>query len=392
MRMTSMLPRLLLALTALSVPLNAIHIPVETRLVPTARLVENLERDLKANPRNIQTVLNLARLYAMAYALKVGALPATDKNPEKVERPYYEPVDSLVPARTVTKASSAEQEAAAQEQLKKSIQYYESALALDQTNLIAGLGHAWTLEQAGQTNRAIGSYRVVIAQAWPSEQKATGAGVGKRFFTEEAAGYLIKLLDPVKNKDEIADLQARRDKLRALPRAITPIAIPLEEDVTVQGIVDSRARVRFDADGSGLARDWSWITPDAGWLVYDADDRGSITSALQWFGGVTFWLFWTNGYEALRALDDDGDGELRGGELRHLAIWRDRNRNGVSEAGEVDSLAAHHIVALSCAFEIGDGIQVAASSPRGVTFASGQTRWTVDVILKETGVRRQETE
>jgi hypothetical protein len=61
-------------------------------------------------------------------------------------------------------------------------------------------------------------------------------------------------------------------------------------------------------------------------------------------------LFWSNGYEALRALDDNGDGELRGAELRKLAIWRDRNQNGVSEKGEVSPLTAHGIAALSCAY------------------------------------------
>jgi hypothetical protein len=57
----------------------------------------------------------------------------------------------------------------------------------------------------------------------------------------------------------------------------------------------------------------------------------------------TGWLFWSNGYEALRALDDNGDGELRGAELWKLAIWRGRNQNGVSEKGEVSPLTAHGI-------------------------------------------------
>ena len=79
----------------------------------------------------------------------------------------------------------------------------------------------------------------------------------------------------------------------------------------------------------------------AGWLVYDADGGSCITSALQWFGNVTFWLFWPNRYAALAALDDNHDGELAGGEIAHLAIWRDANMNGVSEPGEVLPLSAH---------------------------------------------------
>ena len=70
---------------------------------------------------------------------------------------------------------------------------------------------------------------------------------------------------------------------------------------------------------------------------------------------MTFWLFWSNGYEPMRALDDNADGELSGAELQHLAIWHDRNRDGVSDAGEVRPLAAHGIVALSCGYVDGDG-------------------------------------
>ena len=166
-----------------------------------------------------------------------------------------------------------------------------------------------------------------------------------------------------------------------MPRAITPIAIPLTDDLPATAIVDRLARVRFDADGSG-PREWTWITPEAGWLVYDAEGRGTITSALQWFGNVTFWLFWSNGYEPMRALDDNGDGELSGAELRHLAIWHDRNRDGVSDAGEVRPLAAHGIVALSCSYVDGDGARVAALSPHGARLADGRTRPTYDVILR----------
>ena len=93
----------------------------------------------------------------------------------------------------------------------------------------------------------------------------------------------------------------------------------------------------------------------------------------------------SNGYEPLRALDDNGDGELRGAELRHLAIWRDRNQNGVSEKGEVRPLAEYGIAALACAYEAGDGVDVAAYSLRGVVFADGTTRPTYDVILRSIG-------
>ncbi len=369
----------LAAVLVIAAPLRALYVLPEIREVPVDRLAANLEREAKQDPRNIEKIINLARLYAMAYALKSNDVPTT-AGPDKVDRPYFGSEDPRIP-REIAKASSREQESAAQKQLKRAIGYYEAALALSPENLTARLGYAWSLEQSGQKARAIDEYRRVISQAWVAEQKASMGMLGKRFFTEEAAGYLIPLLDPQKDATEIADLEAKQSKLRKMPRPITPIAIPLSDDLPSYRVLDPLARVRFDADGSGLRGEWTWITPEAGWLVYDAHDRGSITSALQLFGSVTFWLFWSNGYEALRALDDNGDSELTGGELQHLAIWQDRDRNGISDSGEVRSLGDHGIVSLSCAFIPGDGVRIAASSPAGVRFADGHSRPTYDVVL-----------
>jgi tetratricopeptide (TPR) repeat protein len=368
-----------LAFVALVAPVGALYVMPEIRDVPVDRLAANLERDAQQDPRNIEKVINLARLYAMAYALKSNDVPTT-AGPDKVDRPYFGAEDPLIP-REMAKSVTREQEAAAQTQLKKAIGYYEKALALDPQNLTARLGYAWTLDQSRQKTRAIEEYRRVIAQAWMTEQKATMGMLGKRFFTEEAAGYLTPLLDSTKDKEEIADLEAKQSKLQRMPRPITPIAIPLSDDLPSHRILDPLARVRFDADGSGWRREWTWITPDAGWLVYDARDRGTVTSALQLFGSVTFWLFWSNGYDALRALDDNGNGELSGEELQHLAVWHDRNRNGISDPGEVRSVAEHGIVSLSCVSIPGDGVRIAASSPTGVRFGDGRTRATYDVLL-----------
>jgi hypothetical protein len=205
---------------------------------------------------------------------------------------------------------------------------------------------------------------------------------GQSYLTDEALTYLVPLLDPVKDKAEIADLAKKEETLLARPRAITPIAIPLADAVAASEILDDAARVRFDADGSALDREWTWISDKAGWLVWDPTGRGEIRSALQLFGNVTFWLFWSNGYEALCSLDDTGDGLLAGSELNHLAIWRDRNSNGISDAGEVRPLSAHGIAGLSCGYTAMDDPSFAAMSQRGAVMKSGRTRPTYDVILR----------
>jgi hypothetical protein len=190
------------------------------------------------------------------------------------------------------------------------------------------------------------------------------------------------LLDPDKDAAELAHWNQRASAISVKPRPVTPIAIPLREGMTIDDAIAPRARVRFDADGTGRARTWTWIGRDAGWLVYDQRGTRKITSALQWFGNVTFWMFWTNGYEPLRALDDNRDGQLSGRELEHFAIWRDVNQDGVTDAGEFLPLPAWKIQSLSCEYEVPDDARIAAMSRRGVTFEDGRVRPTWDVILR----------
>jgi hypothetical protein len=117
--------------------------------------------------------------------------------------------------------------------------------------------------------------------------------------------------------------------------------------------------------------------------VINPKNEHRITSGLQLFGSVTFWLFWNTGYDALSALDDNLDGKLTGSELAGLAIWEDSRNPGVCDPGEVKPLSEYGIVAVSCRFERDtshpDHI---ACSPRGVTFRNGTTRPTFDIILK----------
>jgi tetratricopeptide (TPR) repeat protein len=365
-----------------SAGLGAIYVRPDLENVPVARLVSNLERELAADPKNAEIHLRLARLYAMAYAANAEELPVTvlagaDKRVKQEVWFGHEP--NLVPAQVPPGTSRTE---ASRVYLKKALDHYRVVVELEPAGLIGRIGYGWALEQSGNSAGAIAEYRRVIEQAWPKEQDARFAQLGQRFYTEEAARYLVPLLDPKRDAAEIAELRKRMERLARVPRPITPIAVPLSDSVTPKAFLDLDAVVPFDADGSGRERGWTWISPGAGWLVYDATGRGQITSALQWFGESTFWAFWKNGYEALRALDDNGDHELRGSELRHLAIWRDANTNGRSEPGEVLPLSGYGIAALSCRYTTGDGIYTAAWSGTGVTLADGGTRASYDVILR----------
>lgn len=358
---------------------RAIYLPAELEKVPVDRLTANLAEEVKKDPKNPQAVLNLARAHAMAYSLKSSELPVNKKKPDGVWFGHEPPI---VPFNKVAAAADKEKLKTARDHLDRAIKLYEEALALKPDDLRAQLGHAWLLSQADQKSASVAELRKVIEAAWAKEMDLKAAGFGGHTVTREAAEYLIPLLDPVRDKEEIATLKERAEKLRKLPRPVTPIAVPLREGLSAIDLEARNSSVAFDADGTGLKKRWTWVTQDAAWLVHDPGHSGKVTSALQLFGSVTFWMFWETGYEALAALDDNRDGKLTGRELEGLALWHDANHDGVSDAGEVRPLSAHDVVSISCRFERDathpDRI---AYSRAGVTFRDGKTRPTFDLVL-----------
>src|SRR5438552_9313035 len=97
------------------------------------------------------------------------------------------------------------------------------------------------------------------------------------------------------------------------------------------------------------------------------------------FGNVAFWIFWPDGYTALSSLDDNGDDVLSGPELRGLAVWNDRNSDGISDSGEVIPVEDLGIASISCRSQIdGRGMHC---NPAGVVFTNGLSRATYDWIV-----------
>ena len=369
----------LAAVALLTSPALSIFIRVEVEKVPIDRIAKNLEEAIKKDPKSAQAVLNLARAHAMAYSLRAEEVPVDGKRPDTVWFGYEPP---LVPFNKVAKTEDKDKLKAAKEHLDKAIKLYEDALKLAPDDLRAQLGHGWLLSQTDKKTDAATALRKTIEKAWEKEKDLKALGLGGHTVTGEGADYLIPLLDKEKDKDEIATLKERAETLKKLPRPITPIAVPLKDGLTAADIEARGASVAFDADGTGLQKRWTWINADAAWLVHDPKQSGKITSALQMFGNVTFWMFWDTGYEALAALDDNRDGQLSGKELAGLALWHDANGNGISDSGEVKPLAEYGIVALSCQFERDsthpDRI---AFSKAGMTFKDGKTRPTFDLVL-----------
>jgi hypothetical protein len=170
------------------------------------------------------------------------------------------------------------------------------------------------------------------------------------------------------------DVNTRFRTATASPRR-DPLAIDLDGDgIETIGIpTDGTLPVLFDHDADGVKAGTGWLKPDDGWLVRDINGNGIIDSGRELFGADTqitkFWSSTVNeisttfsytenaltGFEALRALDTgpgngspvaygspgayDGLIDSRNAAFSELRIWRDLNSDGVSQEGELQTLA-----------------------------------------------------
>lgn len=396
---------------------HALYVRIDIEKVPVERILANLQSRLKEQPDSIDLHYQLARAHAMAAFSESEEFPVYKSGKYFQGRVMYSefggdngtPVDGGFRNERTGGLKGRD----IGRNLSRALKHYGESLRLlresndideIKSNVISvQLGYAWCLEKAGLRVLALEVYRQTLCIAWQAEvngaldierwkkgvrlefkdvikdeapnifdRSSLGPGI---VFSEECIGYMLRLLDKQKDATEIGVLNYHMGRLKKMGRMVTPIVIPLS-DASFESLVDRDAGVAFDLDGSGLSRHWGWITPKAAWLVFDAKESGQITSGLQMFGNVTFWIFWRDGYQALGSLDANGDQLLEGEELSGLALWHDANGNGISEPGEVKPVSTYGIDQLSCRSEsIGLDLR---QSLRGVRFKDGTTRPTYD--------------
>lgn len=100
----------------------------------------------------------------------------------------------------------------------------------------------------------------------------------------------------------------------------------------------------FDHDGDGIATATGWVDKSDGLLVRDVNGDGKINDGSELFGDNTRLAngeLATSGIEALRDLDDNGDGVIDANDkaFAQLKVWQDKNGDGISSDDELMSLA-----------------------------------------------------
>jgi hypothetical protein len=328
--------------------------PIE---LPLERLLRNVEDHIKKNPNDAQGYYVLGRLHSLAFAKETKTIAAyqDDKRP----LPGLPPYESILVQRDAAKKLTPE----AMQHLGESIRNYQRATELGPNEAPAFLGLGWMLETGvklaeqpntfkqwkdlpqnanGWREGALAAYRKAYVLAVKPDLASGHVGPGANSQISLEAGLGIerllkaragKLSEP--EQQELAEIRDTSAKLQSKPRVVTPIIFSLTQAGTLEDLLAERACVRFDLSGDGDPRWWPWVKPETGLLVWDQTNKGRVQSGIQLFGSSTWWIAWRNGYEPLALLDDNYDGWLAGAELRGLAVWRDRNSNGISESGEV---------------------------------------------------------
>src|SRR5690606_1887664 len=95
-----------------------------------------------------------------------------------------------------------------------------------------------------------------------------------------------------------------------------------------------------------------WGSPDDGLLVHDRNGDGRINNGTELFGNhsiLSNGQTAENGFQALAEYDDNGDGvvDAQDASYSRLQVWRDINGNGISDVGELQSLADAGVLSIS---------------------------------------------
>jgi len=179
---------------------------------------------------------------------------------------------------------------------------------------------------------------------------------------------------------------------------ISPIVVDINGNgFNLTGALDG---VSFDINGDGVTEHISWTggATDDAWLTLDRNANGVVDNGQELFGNFTPQPTAPageekNGFLALAVYDRAGNGGNGDGVLdasdtifSGLRLWQDVNHNGVSEAGELHTLASLDVVRLHLKYKESKRTDAQGNQFRYRAKADDEkgarvNRWAWDVFL-----------
>ncbi|WKT60104.1 calcium-binding protein [Microbulbifer thermotolerans] len=213
-------------------------------------------------------------------------------------------------------------------------------------------------------------------------------------YNKDQSSLNIVLSDEEDNEDK--DKDKEEDETPEIGEAesrTSPIVIDLDGDGIETLAVGASY---FDLDSDGLSELSGWVGADDGLLVHDRDGDGRISNGAELFGNHSILSNGEtaeHGFLALAEYDSNGDGlvDAQDSAFSALQIWRDLNGNGVSDAGELQSLADVGVVSISTDYSHSDQVDVHGHEHRQVAtvmLSDGTASTAADVWFKVDASRR----
>ncbi len=167
-------------------------------------------------------------------------------------------------------------------------------------------------------------------------------------FTEAGIyGSLKFIADPVNVLGDfygdLIGLFDRATQVQPPVMLIDPIIIDLDGDSLIELIARETNNVFFDMDGDGLKEWTGWVNKDDAFLAIDENNNGVIDSIKELIGEQN-----TSGFTELKTYDSNGDKVLDSKDSlwTKIKVWQDINTNGLTDVGELKTLAAAAIKAI----------------------------------------------
>ncbi|RXJ71842.1 hypothetical protein CS022_14920 [Veronia nyctiphanis] len=136
---------------------------------------------------------------------------------------------------------------------------------------------------------------------------------------------------------------------------VTPIVIDLDGD-GIQTLSSDVSHIHFDLNADGVSRITGWVSNSDAFLVWDKNRDGVINDGSEMFGEGTLLSNGEraqDGFQALREHDVNADGkiDITDAIFPKLNVWVDKNTNGLTDVGELISLAEANIASLNLNLE-----------------------------------------
>ncbi|MFP3544106.1 VCBS domain-containing protein [Rhizobium sp. SIMBA_035] len=193
----------------------------------------------------------------------------------------------------------------------------------------------------------VGDYTIVVYSS--ASQSNADAGIYTLHVTADTNNLVTGgfTLEHIMTLHDVGYGALTSSNFVAAPSAIDPIILDLDHNGVALTSLDHG--VQFDINADGHKDQIAWTAGSDGILALDVDGNGKIDNGSEIFSPHFAGGNYATGLAALATLDTNHDGKIDAADeaFSKLTIWQDLNHNGVTDAGELSSLADQHITSIS---------------------------------------------